>query len=109
MLKLKQIPEELEEKIQSGRYDEHLDMLGFHCHGQLLDYSGFEEFFERLWVWSKTEDDAIYIIVTADAGNTNYALVYTDMYVPDIIEEINRKKHSTPNPSSAKETQKCPV
>jgi hypothetical protein len=97
MYELHQIPEELYNLINTKGIDtildEDLDAKGFCNDGQLCEHPGFENFFERLWVWYKIDEEShkIYTLVTQDAGNTHNYLTYHDMYVPDIIERINKE------------------
>lgn len=88
MKKLTQISEELRLKVNQVKEDGELTDLGFTCEGLLCENEGYENFFERLWVWAKAENNEIYIVVTADSGNGYCSIVYTDMYVKEVINKL---------------------
>lgn len=87
--KLNQIPSDLATKLKTSSLDEHIGTLGFTCKGHLCEYEGYEEFYERLWLWIKVEKDKIYTLVTVDGGNTNCDVVYMDLYIKELIDENN--------------------
>lgn len=87
--KLHHITDELEKKVKMISADSDLEKLGFKCKGRLFKYEGYEEFFERLYVWVKVEDDKIYTVVVVDIGSDYCELVYQDVYIKQIVDEIN--------------------
>ena len=91
--RLHQIPQELVEKLKKSSLDEHIGTLGFICQGLLCEYEGYEEFYERLWLWTKVEDNKIYTLVTVDTGNTNCEVVYMDLYVKELIYGTNNESN----------------
>lgn len=83
--KIVQIPKELREELQRVNNDEEVFNLGFVCRGPLCLYTGYEEFYERLFVWAKYEGNNIYTCVTADSGNCYCTLAYTDMFIKELL------------------------
>lgn len=87
--KLMQISGELKDQVMRIYDDNHISDLGFVCKGKLLNYEGYENFHERLWVWMKTEagatEDEVYIAITFDTGNCSCILAYTDMYIKELV------------------------
>lgn len=91
MRKLSQIPQELKEKVNNAKEDKDLVELGFSCEGMLCENEGYENFFEHLWIWSKVENNEIYIIITVDNGNGYCSIAYVDMYVKKVINKFKDK------------------
>lgn len=89
MKKLNQIQEDLLESLEQVCTDDEINNLGFNCKGMLCEYAGYENFFERLWVWTKVEEKDVYIVVTMDQGNGYCSMVYHDLYIKEIVEDIN--------------------
>jgi hypothetical protein len=83
-----QLPYLFHKEVEKVKSDEEIDKLGFTCEKKLCEYEGYEEFYDRLWVWTKLDKDSIYIIVTYDQGNSNCELVYVDIYIKEIIDKI---------------------
>lgn len=78
--KLIQMPKELQEKLKNVTHDEDMDLLGFKCCGKLQDFLGYQNMYERFWVWlTKVEDGHQYISVTSDNGNGHCTVVSTDL------------------------------
>jgi len=72
MLKKSQFVEmskELLEKLKLVDLDDEMDELGFECEGRLQEFEGFEDSYERLWVWISKTENGEYIAVTSDNGN----------------------------------------
>ena len=88
-LDLTQMPNELRETLQVNHKESILTDFKFTCQGKLNNYKGYEKFYKNLWLWSKIEDDQIFTVVTADLGNKYYHTVYVDVYVKEIVDEIN--------------------
>lgn len=84
-MKLVQINEELSDKLKSVHLDSDLAELGFECKGHLCEQKGYEEFYERLWVWTRVEGNTIMTLVTIDAGNTNLHIIYRDLFIPGLV------------------------
>lgn len=91
-LNLLQCGDELESKLNNVSSDEELNGLGFTYSGHLRDYEGYEEFYERLCVWTKVSPRGINIIATVDTGNCYCHVAYRDLYIKEIIDNHNSGK-----------------
>lgn len=88
MNKFVQINDKLKKEVSQIKKDKDVTDLGFKCRGKLCECDGYENFNERLWVWVKVENNEIYIVVTKDNSNCYCKLIYTDMYIDEIINKL---------------------
>lgn len=92
MKKFIQIDTKLSKEVNQIKTDKDISNLGFKCKGKLCEYDGYGNFNERLWVWAKTENEEIYIVVSFDTGNSNCNFAYKDMYIKEVIDEIQNDR-----------------
>lgn len=88
MKNLIKITGKLQENLIKVKTDEEIVNLGFNCKKKLCDYKGYETLDERLWVWVKEQSDGIFIAITYDMGNCFCNMAYTDIYIKEVIEEV---------------------
>jgi hypothetical protein len=75
------------EKLFSIETDEDLGKLGFESQGMLVDQEGFENYYERLWIWhnEKLKID----VMTHDIGNGWCDVVSIKKAVDEWIKPLN--------------------
>lgn len=91
MIKLAQIQKNLLKYIKKVAEFQEMENLGFTIGGKLCEYIDYENFYERLWAFYKVDKNDLYIVVMADESNGYGSVIYTDLYVKEIIELVNKE------------------